>query len=78
MLVSDKQQIVQEIKRGIQIQLRMPEFPEDGTAVHTMKQVVIVVGLIQEPLSSRNTLGKCLWRLGFGATLIGMSLACPC
>ncbi len=49
MLVSNKQQIVQGIKMDVQIWLRMPEFPEDGTALHAMKQVIVVVGLVWEP-----------------------------
>jgi hypothetical protein len=48
MLFSNKWKIVQGIKRGVQIWLRMLEFPEDGTAVHAMKKVIVVVGLVQE------------------------------
>ncbi len=49
MFVSDEQQVVQGINGGVQIRLRMPEFPKDGATVHTMKNMIVVVGLVGEP-----------------------------
>ncbi len=49
MFVSNEQRVVQGINGGVQIRLRMPEFPKDGAAVHAMKHMIVVVGLVGEP-----------------------------
>ncbi len=49
MFVSNEWQVVQGINGSIQIRLRMPEFLKDGAAVHAMKHMIAVIGLVGEP-----------------------------
>ncbi len=49
MFVRNEWREVQRINGGVQIRLRMPEFPKDGSAVHAVKHMIVVVELVGEP-----------------------------
>ncbi len=48
-LLGDKRQVVGRINSRLKIWLRMTQLPEDKLAVHTMKHVILVIGLVGEP-----------------------------
>ena len=48
MLLGNTGQIVHRVNGRVQIRLRMPELAKDGTAIHAMKHVIVMVGLVRE------------------------------
>jgi hypothetical protein len=49
MFLSNKWRIEQRVYWSIRIRLWVLQFPKDGVTVHTMKQGVVIVGLVGEP-----------------------------
>jgi hypothetical protein len=49
MFLSNEWQIERQVYWSIEIRLRVLQFPKDGATVYTMKQGVIINGLVREP-----------------------------
>ncbi len=47
--LGDEWKTVQRVNGRIKIWLGMPKFPKDWAAIHTMKHMVVLVGLVGEP-----------------------------